>query len=301
MKRKVELTIDFNLKKYDTIRLKQMDTTEFVFKIIYGGLNVDLSDNTVNIIFTKPDNTIVIQSNNIEIDGNIITATLLADCVRRSGNAKMEIEIKDTNNDVVSSFYINLVIEPTSKENIQSNNTPNYVEAMEETVANLEQQGKNTIKQITDDYNNIVEDVNQILENYDNIKNDVNDTISAALETLNQFNIVIVEELPTQDIDTHAIYFVLKEDSGEDGQNIYNEYIYINEDWELIGNTGINISLATTEKDGLLSKEDKAKLDNISNATTTKDGLLSKEDKAKLDNTLELEVIEEFEFEDEDE
>ena len=118
MKRHIELTIDFNLKKYDTIRLKQMDTTEFVFKIIYCGLNVDLSNNTVNIIFTKPNNTIVIQSENITTEGNIITATLLADCVRNSGSAKMEVEIKDTNNNVVSSFYINLFIESTSKNNI---------------------------------------------------------------------------------------------------------------------------------------------------------------------------------------
>lgn len=64
-------------------------------------------------------------------------------------------------------------------------------------------------------------------------------------------------------------------------------------------NEKADITIATQEVNGLMSKEDKEKLDNISNATIDKDGLMSKEDKVKLDNTLEFEEIEEFEFEDE--
>ena len=45
----------------------------------------------------------------------------------------------------------------------------------------------------------------------------------------------VVETLPTSNIDTNTIYLVLKS-SGESG-NIYNEYMYINNDWELIGDT----------------------------------------------------------------
>lgn len=56
-------------------------------------------------------------------------------------------------------------------------------------------------------------------------------------------------------------------------------------------------NVATTTQDGLMSKEDKTRLDGISNATTTKDGLLSKEDKAKLDTLENIEVIQEAEFE----
>lgn len=50
-------------------------------------------------------------------------------------------------------------------------------------------------------------------------------------------------------------------------------------------------TVATQTQDGLMSKEDKEKLDNISNATTTKDGLLSKEDKKKLDALKNTEII----------
>lgn len=267
MKRHIELTIDFNLKKYDTIRLKQMDTTEFVFKIIYGGLNVDLSNNTVNIIFTKPNNTIVIQSENITTEGNIITATLLADCVRNSGIAKMEVEIKDTNNNIVSSFYINLIIEPTSKNNITAENTHNYIEAMDKAVKDLQQKGESTIQQINEDYDTIVKNVHDIVNNYDNIIENVNKEVSSLLKTVNQFNIIIVESLPEEDIDTQAIYFVAK-NTTKNEQNIYDEYICINGRWEFLGNTEINIALASQTQNGLMSKDDKIKLDNYAGGIT---------------------------------
>lgn len=50
----------------------------------------------------------------------------------------------------------------------------------------------------------------------------------------------IVQELPTQDISTKTIYMVPKNPSGED--NYYTEYIYINNNWEKIGDTEIDLS-----------------------------------------------------------
>ncbi len=46
----------------------------------------------------------------------------------------------------------------------------------------------------------------------------------------------IVETLPTEDIDTNTIYMVLDSGSSQQG-NVYNEYLYINNAWELIGTT----------------------------------------------------------------
>ena len=57
-------------------------------------------------------------------------------------------------------------------------------------------------------------------------------------EGINGFE--IVDELPTENIDTHTIYLV-KETVGE-ADNYYNEYIYINGDWELLGSTRIDLS-----------------------------------------------------------
>ena len=50
----------------------------------------------------------------------------------------------------------------------------------------------------------------------------------------------IVQELPTQDISTKTIYMVPKNPSGED--NYYTEYMYINNNWEKIGDTEIDLS-----------------------------------------------------------
>jgi len=47
---------------------------------------------------------------------------------------------------------------------------------------------------------------------------------------------VIVQKLPTEDIDINTIYMVLDSGSSQQG-NVYNEYMYINNDWELIGTT----------------------------------------------------------------
>lgn len=46
----------------------------------------------------------------------------------------------------------------------------------------------------------------------------------------------IVETLPTEDIDTNTIYMVLDSEASTQG-NVYNEYLYINNSWELIGTT----------------------------------------------------------------
>ena len=47
----------------------------------------------------------------------------------------------------------------------------------------------------------------------------------------------IVETLPEEDIDPNVIYMVLDEEAT--GDNVYNEYLYIGDAWELIGNTGV--------------------------------------------------------------
>ena len=56
----------------------------------------------------------------------------------------------------------------------------------------------------------------------------------------------IVTALPTTDIDTHTIYMIKDKESGEDK---YNEYLYVNGAWELIGNTDIDLSGYQTKID----------------------------------------------------
>lgn len=53
------------------------------------------------------------------------------------------------------------------------------------------------------------------------------------------FTPVVVQTLPTQNIDEHTIYLVPKQGSTGD---VYDEYLYINDAWELIGSTEVDLS-----------------------------------------------------------
>ena len=149
MKRIVELVVDFQNKIYNTIFLKQMDTTIIKVKLLNNNIVADITSQTIDIIFTKPDNTIVQQlSSDIDVQNGIATIPLLEDCVRQSGKAKMEIEVKNTNSEVISSFYIPIQIEKTSKENINSNNTPNYFEEFAKAIDDLKQESTQMLEDI---------------------------------------------------------------------------------------------------------------------------------------------------------
>ena len=63
---------------------------------------------------------------------------------------------------------------------------------------------------------------------------EMNTAIGTAIGNINSFDMAVVQALPTQDISTHTIYLVPK--TGETN-DVYDEYVYINNAWEMIGNT----------------------------------------------------------------
>lgn len=69
------------------------------------------------------------------------------------------------------------------------------------------------------------------------------------------FTPIIVETLPTENISTNTIYLMLNTSQGEG--NTYDEYVYINDNWELIGSTAVDLSNYYTKEeiDKLLSGE----------------------------------------------
>lgn len=60
------------------------------------------------------------------------------------------------------------------------------------------------------------------------------------LSQVNQFSVEVVSELPTENINEHTIYFVPKADAEK--EDVYDEFIYINTDWEHIGTTEVDLS-----------------------------------------------------------
>ena len=84
-----------------------------------------------------------------------------------------------------------------------------------------------------------------------NIKAGTNVTISQSgldvtINATSSLKMQVVEELPTQDIDTDTIYLVESTDSVE--QNVYDEYIYVNNNWEKIGTTALDLSKYATKE-----------------------------------------------------
>lgn len=78
-----------------------------------------------------------------------------------------------------------------------------------------------------------------------NIKAGTNVTLSQSgldvtINATPSLKMQVVEELPTQDIDTDTIYLLESTESAE--QNVYDEYIYVNNAWEKIGNTSVDLS-----------------------------------------------------------
>ena len=95
-------------------------------------------------------------------------------------------------------------------------------------------------------------------------KDEVNDIIGG-LMTLSYD---VVETLPTTDIDTHTIYLV------PDAQtpNVYEEYLYINDQWASLGTTDVDLSnyYTKTETDDLLDdKQDTLTFDAAPTQSST--------------------------------
>ena len=104
---------------------------------------------------------------------------------------------------------------------------------------------------LTNDSGFITKAVNDLTNYYTTSNTYTKTEVNNLIAQINQFKIEVVQTLPTQDIDTHTIYFVAK--TGTTG-DVYNEYIYINNTWELIGNTQVDLTnyYTKTETDTLL-------------------------------------------------
>lgn len=64
--------------------------------------------------------------------------------------------------------------------------------------------------------------------------------VNLILNNFSKASIEVVESLPTENIRTNIIYLLAKENAEE--SNIYDEYIYVSEKWEKIGDTKVDLS-----------------------------------------------------------
>lgn len=162
MKRIENLTIDVKNSEYNEIKLKQMDSTRLIIKLLDDSKPMVLVGHTADIVFTRPNGQIIIQDAIIDMNQNIIV-DLDENCLRSYGNAKLEVEVKMAS-EVLSSFQLSIKIEKTSKQDIQPDNTVNYIESMQKTVDYLNEKAE----EILDEYENLVQEVQTVLSNVTN-------------------------------------------------------------------------------------------------------------------------------------
>ena len=94
--------------------------------------------------------------------------------------------------------------------------------------------------------NNKVEEVEEKLQQIDDklenvySKEETQEIITQIVANSSHLKRIIVLELPTENIDTNAIYMVRKTASLV--SNVYNEYVYIDGEWELLGDTAVDLT-----------------------------------------------------------
>ena len=111
------------------------------------------------------------------------------------------------------------------------------------TVNGVEQAISNKTVALTVMTNTVNDLVNYYTKSETYTKTEVNGLISA----IPKFAIEVVNALPTTDISTTTIY--LLRNSETTGSNLFEEYIYVNNQWELLGSQDIDLSDYVTTSD----------------------------------------------------
>jgi len=110
-----------------------------------------------------------------------------------------------------------------------------YLEGKDEELRSIVEDLSNAVSSIERDYISDTE-LATVLGNY-YTKQEVNSLLSV----IPKFTVQVVESLPTHDISTEVLYLV-PNDNNPLGGNAYDEYLYINNNWELVGSTNIDLS-----------------------------------------------------------
>ena len=111
------------------------------------------------------------------------------------------------------------------------------------------------LSDLTNDTNFITNTVNNLLNYYSKSETYTKEEINNAIGAITTIHFEAVEELPVTDIQTNVIYLVPNEVQSQ--QNIYDEYLYIDEAWELIGSTQIDLSnyIQKSQTSGLVKND----------------------------------------------
>lgn len=210
------------------------------------------ANNTTNT-FTSEFNVPLIAGKNLSIDAN-------------ATNEKIEIKLED-------SITVNQV---TSLTSLLVGNSEIPVE-LQGSKAKLTYNNKDLayVTDIPTDY--ITNSVNDLINYYNKTQTYNKDEVNNLIGNVSGgISFVVVDTLPTTG-DSNKIYLVPHNHGSTD---VYDEYIYVNNSWEKIGNTDIDLTDYATKEFVTQAVSDATT--SITNATDTK--LANKADTSSLDN-----------------
>lgn len=104
---------------------------------------------------------------------------------------------------------------------------------------------------ITNDSGFITKSVNDLVNYYLKSETYTKTEVNSLISAISSMSFEVVQTLPASDIKTDVIYLVPK--STAQSQNVYDEYIYVNNAWEKIGDTQIDLSGYATKVNGAVS------------------------------------------------
>lgn len=99
--------------------------------------------------------------------------------------------------------------------------------------------GATQVSELTNDSGFITNTVSNLTNYYTKSETYTQNEIKALIDAITTLNIEVVTELPTTNISTTTIYLKGNETSDT---NDYEEWIYVNNNWELIGTTAVDLS-----------------------------------------------------------
>jgi hypothetical protein len=112
--------------------------------------------------------------------------------------------------------------------------TTEYIELVKKQIPTLLSQLENDSKYVDED---ALQAVREAIPDTSNLVD--KEYVDNMVSKIPQFEIMVVETLPTEDISTTVVYLV--KPTVEDTDSLYDEYIYVNGIWELLGSARLDL------------------------------------------------------------
>ena len=199
------------------------DSINYIDDVAYSQLNSRLYNAEQDIAMFEEE-LLTLDASKIRIDGTDATSPTIKE--------KIEQVITETAADYQTKEDAFYNLQEAKEYAAQLTSALNRTKANKEEIPTKNSQLENDMQFVDNTVGNLV---NYYSKNETYTQNEIKELIKS-MATL---DIRIVTELPTEDISRTTIYLLLADD-GKDN-NIYEEYIYANNRWEMIGNTKIEI------------------------------------------------------------